>query len=407
MATLTQEIPTAPSPSAAPPKFRIHFLDGLRGFAALCVLLSHTFSLATYEDGHIAPSLPAAFVRATQILNYAHFAVAVFIVLSGFCLMLPVARSREGTLAGGLRGFVTRRARRILPPYYAALLLLLAFYVASHNLVKHTEQGADASAGSVITHLLLVHNFVEKWNMALDGPMWSVAWEWQIYFIFALVLLPLWRKTGPTGPVVLGFILGYLPEFALPEKFNFAWTCPWYLGLFAVGMAAATILTDQTGKYAAFKSVGVLHGIIAGGGLILAALLFGRPQWLEPPYYPVIDALVGLLTACFILACANSRSTGFTRAAVKIMESRPAMILGAFSYSLYLIHFPILNKARDVLARHGFSHFKLLLVLFVIGIPVCLTLSYLFHLVFERPFMPGRPKTERQAELAAVVSPAP
>ena len=61
----------------------------------------------------------------TNWLLYGHLAVDVFIVLSGFCLMLPVARS-GGALADGARGFFVRRARRILPPYFAAFTISVA-----------------------------------------------------------------------------------------------------------------------------------------------------------------------------------------------------------------------------------------------------------------------------------------
>ena len=55
------------------------------------------------------------------LFRHGHYAVAVFIVLSGFCLMLPVTRDPNGRLPGGFAAYLGRRARRILPPYYAAL----------------------------------------------------------------------------------------------------------------------------------------------------------------------------------------------------------------------------------------------------------------------------------------------
>ena len=83
------------------------------------------------------------------------------------------------------------------------------------------------------------------------------------------------------------------------------------------------------------------------------------------------------------------------------------MTLGAFSYSLYLVHFPLLIKMEDILNKHGLSNLLQFFVLLFVGGPLCLGAAYLFHLAFERPFMPGHPKTERQAEAAALVSPAP
>ena len=80
--------------------------------------------------------------------------------------------------------------------------------------------------------------------------------------------------------------------------------------------------------------------------------------------------------------------------------------MGTISYSIYLLHlyivwtFFITYFSRrvgniDLLAKTG--------AVFVLAI----SLGYLFHRCFERPFMPGKPRTERQAEIAAAISPAP
>ena len=109
MAILPQ---SASPPAAGPvttPRLRLNFLDGLRGLAALYVMLAHVFSITAYgDDGRVSTSLPPAFVWATRGLCFSHYAVAVFIVLSGFCLMLPVSRSKDGLLPGGLLGFAKR-----------------------------------------------------------------------------------------------------------------------------------------------------------------------------------------------------------------------------------------------------------------------------------------------------------
>ena len=388
-------------------RIRLDYLDGIRGLAAFYVMLSHTFSLATFDDGMISASLSPFFVWATRGLNLAHYAVAVFIVLSGFCLMLPVAHSQAKTLPGGLLGFARRRARRILPPYYVALAFVLVILFVSHHLIKHVGDGiADMSAGNIISHLLLVHNLNSKYNMALDGPMWSVAWEWQIYFLFALILLPVWRRFGIIWTTGLGFVLGLLPMWLLPERSNFYWTSPWYIGLFALGMAAAVVMRSQDDQYRLLKSTATQYITLCviGGTLIMLVCL--RPQWLTAEFYWVVDTFVGAFAAIFILACANKTSSNaIHKEVVRRLEAPSLMMLGTFSYSLYLIHYPILQKLHYIMYQHHFSHYLQFALLLSVGIPICLFIAYLFHLAFERPFMPGRPQTERQAEIAAIVSP--
>src|SRR5919112_1350677 len=101
----------------AAPERRVPGLDGVRGLAALFVVLHHCFLMSF-----------AGFPRNTGPfwlgwLLYGHFAVVVFITLSGFSLAISPAR--RGWHLGGKAVFAKRRAWRILPPYWAALAFSL------------------------------------------------------------------------------------------------------------------------------------------------------------------------------------------------------------------------------------------------------------------------------------------
>src|SRR5256714_14081519 len=98
--------------SAGGPRQRLAGLDGVRGLAALFVVVNHVFLRAFpgYPVDH-APFWAAWFI-------YGRFAVVVFIVLSGFSLALSPAR--HGWRLDGISQFARRRARRPLPPYPAA-----------------------------------------------------------------------------------------------------------------------------------------------------------------------------------------------------------------------------------------------------------------------------------------------
>jgi len=112
----------APAPAAvAKPRLRLEFLDGIRGLAALYVVFHHISQI--YMDANVQPL--AGYYWFTPLMQLGHYAVAIFIVLSGFCLMIPVAQSVDGTLRGGLAGYAWRRVKRIVPAYYAAAGALL------------------------------------------------------------------------------------------------------------------------------------------------------------------------------------------------------------------------------------------------------------------------------------------
>src|SRR5919199_5849925 len=123
---------------------RLAGLDGLRGLAALFVVVNHVFLRAFpgYPVDH-APFWAAWFI-------YGRFAVVVFIVLSGFSLALSPARN--GWRLDGVSRFAHRRARRILPAYWAAL----AFSLAVAWLVVPPPGQAVPDARSVVVNGLLV-----------------------------------------------------------------------------------------------------------------------------------------------------------------------------------------------------------------------------------------------------------
>jgi peptidoglycan/LPS O-acetylase OafA/YrhL len=118
-----------PATTSAAPKMaatrpgRVVGLDGIRGLAALFVVLNHIFERAW--PGY--PANPAPFWAAWLI--YGRGAVAMFIALSGFSLGLGPARS--GWQFKSIATYAHRRAWRILPPYWAALgfNLVMTWYV--------------------------------------------------------------------------------------------------------------------------------------------------------------------------------------------------------------------------------------------------------------------------------------
>ena len=124
----------------APPQ-RLAGLDGVRGLAALFVVVNHVF-LRAFPGYPVdrAPFWAAWFI-------YGRFAVVVFIVLSGFSLALSPAR--HGWRLDGVARFARRRAWRILPPYWAALVFSLAvawLLVARRGRERPTRSRSSSTA---------------------------------------------------------------------------------------------------------------------------------------------------------------------------------------------------------------------------------------------------------------------
>jgi peptidoglycan/LPS O-acetylase OafA/YrhL len=394
-------MPTANEPKPADvtilasnyPRVRLHFLDGLRGLAAFYVMLSHT--VGQVQEGLIATGRPVSLLfRILRVpLEWGGDGVAVFIVLSGFCLMLPIVRSDNGKLLGGLGGFLKRRSVRILPPYYAAVGLGVGWAVLDeisnlHAVPSITEilPGAGMSAGILLSHLFLVHDFSPKWIETIEGPLWSIAVEWHIYFIFALVLLPLWKRFGIATAASLAVIVGFGPLICFRYPYNAAWAEPYMLTLFAMGMIAALICFSNSERYTRLRNqipwTKLFVGMLVFTYIVVGLLLRRRP------YDVIMIPLVGLTAAIMIVSCVEHlRPDASTKRnfVLDLLESRWAIALGTFSYSLYLIHGLIVVHVKALM-----EHANVSLPIYYIGtIVLCIGLSllgaYVFYLLIEKP----------------------
>lgn len=374
---------------------RLPQLDGVRGLVALYVVLHHAWlTIWPAQGGLLAPGAPAG----TGVLAYGHFAVGVFIVLSGFCLTAPVVRA-GWRLPGGALGFFRRRARRILPPYYAAVafaLLLIGTRIGDET-GTHWDISVPVDPTGVAAALLLLQNVVGQ--SQINHVFWSIAVETQIYLLFPLLVLVAARRGLRSGvaaaAAVTGALLVLVTFLPVAGPVVLQGLTPQFLLLFAFGVAAAAIVVrgDAPGS-APWVRAAVVGCVLFAG--ICAAL--GREGVLER--LVVLDLLAGAVTATALVAlCRAPRSRG-----ARILAARPVSGLGGFAYSTYLVHAPVLQLLwlSWIAPLHlgGGSQFVLLLA---VGVPVALAVSYGFFLVFERPFL-RRPASVEDVPAGAVAS---
>jgi peptidoglycan/LPS O-acetylase OafA/YrhL len=352
------------------------FLDGIRAMAALWVVLSHLWIIPCGMNAR-----DSWLGRVTNWTLYSHFAVDVFIVLSGFCLILPVARS--GGLREGVISFFRRRARRILPPFYAALFFSLSIFLVVQAL---SHQALQISLPALLANVFLVQDVLPSQNI-FNGPFWSIAVEWRIYFLFPLMVAAL-PRCGRRGVLLLSALAGGAATVALlrwqPEMFL---ACPWYLLLFAAGLCAGSLSAERPrrGEKAWCQLVGLLS--LAG----LAALVDMHPITALGgsdfgSFLPVIDAVAGVGTAAALLLISRSPQR------FPLLSWRPLVTLGGFAYSLYLVHMPCLLLLNALVtaflpAWHDPLHRVLALAL---ALPLVIGLARLFFLACERPFIKRR-----------------
>lgn len=334
---------------------RIRSLDSLRGLAALVVVFYHG-SLAVPG---LYPALQA--IWPLRIVTAGQTAVYLFFVLSGFVLHLSLQRHDRDDY----RTFAARRLARLYPPVAAAVLMSAALYLLVDPrplpgldgwLVRYswTEPPGPALLAG---HLLLFDT--DRFH-TLDNPMWSLVVEVRLSLLFPLLAAGIRRRAATT---VAGCLLvSLLSRHMLAGGHRVVPVDPFFtlqfLDLFAIGAFMAHH------HQAMARALRRLPAPLVAIALALALCLHGRFV-----QYFMYAGAVGLVAASFTYPRLG-----------RFYGLAPFVWLGERSFSLYLVHVPLLLAAVHVL--HG----RVPVAVIVAGaLPVCLIGAELFWRGVERP----------------------
>lgn len=300
---------------------RVRELDGLRGIAALVVVVHHSFLAIPslnggYFDGEVRGFLPWLLTYTPLHLIWAGGeAVFVFFVLSGFVLTRPFLNARPIWVAY----YPSRLLRLYLPVW-----LSLCFALALIWMMPRAELSGSRWIEAHQTHLSfreLARNFTLYAPSWINSPLWSLKWEvafsilLPLYVVVARRLAHWWVAVALTavGLSTLGSALG-----------NAALT---YLPIFLIGSAMATVdWSEKNPRWLTPSRRNVL--------LLLASVGLTARWWLAwLPFFETLSLPVVLSSAALlvILVAGGSRPFG---------QSVP-LALGRISFSLYLVHEPI------------------------------------------------------------------
>jgi peptidoglycan/LPS O-acetylase OafA/YrhL len=371
---------------------RLAFIDGLRGVAMLSVLAYHCWVHTIRAPVPLA--LGHRHLDLTAPLHLGYLGVNLFLVLSGFCLTYPLARNGTGGMSLDLRRFFRRRVWRILPPYYVALVLF-----ALLPLLERTLPGAaDAdplgvipvTTGQLVSHLLMVHNFSLAWMGAINASFWTLALEWQLYLLFPLFVWGFRRwGAGRTLATVLAITLAYRwwvyvtqDTSRLEVGYIYAYALPGRMFEFVLGMAAAVSVAGlrQPPKAVWIRRYGFSALLLGGLGIYISH------RW--SPFAPVADVTWGLAFFCLVMYGASRSAHGGGW-----LDCRPLVSLGLISYSVYLIHEPLITRSYAFLTELGLGRLWMLLLYELVFAPLLIGIGWLFFRAVEAHFLSARPRS--------------
>lgn len=338
---------TAPQP-------RVVGLDALRALAALAVFVCH---LGAYWE---LSGLPA---KIPQVLDVGAHGVDVFIVMSGFVLGLAAFRAGRSLRVDN---FLARRAVRLAPPYYVALA---AAAVLAMSPIAQWFVPEPATATDVAWHVF----FLQTWNPdrlgSINGSLWSVALEAQLYLVFPLIVLAIRRwGVAPVAALAVGLTLvmsttsvqGPIWE-ALTDEHNL----PVRLVQFVAGVACAHLFVSGR-----VPSARALWMVAALGGLVALA-------WSTAAVEPGRVLAWTIPSAALVLLVASTHGHA--------LASTPLERWGLASYSFYVVHQPMILILGPLIRPHVTSDLLALGVGLLVVLPLTAVAAWVLYVLVERP----------------------
>jgi peptidoglycan/LPS O-acetylase OafA/YrhL len=352
------------SASAATPAHSTRWrpdIQGLRAIAIASVVLYHAN----------VPWVPGGFVG-----------VDIFFVVSGFLITSQLLREvlPTGRLAFGR--FYARRARRILPASFLVILgtLLAAVLLVPPAQLRTVAVDAMATALYFPNVLFAVRgtNYLNQTAApSLYEHFWSLGVEEQFYLVWPLLIVVVYFLARRRR-LVLGLVLAIVAALSLAAGIRATMTdepmaffmLPFRAWEFAAGGLVALVLS---GHRKLPREVGAL---VAWAGLgAVAAAIFLYSSSTEFPGYSAALPVIG--TAFVILGGASASGWG----PAGLLSLRPMVFIGEISYSLYLVHWPLLTIAQAHVGLANPLPVSDQVLLVLIGVPI----AWLIYRFVENP----------------------
>ncbi len=329
-----------PSTDNAYQQNHIDVLDGVRAIAILIVVWFHF-----WQQSWLMPIVGD--FNIDWIPRNGALLVDMMILLSGFCLFLPYARSMVyGTPAPTAKIFFVKRGARILPSYYFSIFFVLFFFALP--LKEFTSNSFICK--DLLTHLFFVNNFSYDTLVMtkLNGVLWTVAVEVQFYLIFPL--LAKWFQKRPLFTYCTMTLIGLISSNLISKNFG-AITQPLYVNhtltffsVFANGMLGAWAYISITKDKRPIKAEQFLYILMTMGGLLLFKILcdhhynFPNGQQWQVKYRYVLSLVYLLILFGTLMAQQYFRF---------LLGNRLMKFLASISFNLYIWHQYIAVKLKE------------------------------------------------------------
>jgi exopolysaccharide production protein ExoZ len=311
----------------------------VRGLAALSVVIFHLGPM----DFH-----PSWF---RVIPLYGETGVQFFFVLSGFIISISSYKYFKNPSYLNSITFLIKRLIRVYPPFFASLIFsVIVNFVLDNHLITFKDFTLTASL-----------NYIYLGGIPPQVVYWTLVHEMQFYFFISLTLLPMFTKYRNYFIYLFGIssflIISKLLSNPIVNGNLFRHFHSFYFGIFIFELYRIKIIQNSQPKFVR--------------GFIIQFIVLSVVSIIFLNHRLVASLIATILIATLVLIDP------------KVNKLNPLLFLGKISYSLYLIHIPIIKIFSsifnvDVIKNSGEWFFSIGFTIFM---------AYIFYLFFEKPFV--------------------
>ena len=338
---------------------KTQFLTGIRGYAALGVILVHCTGAFKGHNEYV-----------DNLLNFGKYGVVAFFVLSAFSLSISMFNSPPNTKRN-LTHYFNRRFWRIFPLY--AIICAIVWGMINYSGNISTPTGADSSSMTdLLMHLSFLNAFDHQYANSIIGVEWTIQLEMMAYLFLPILYYATKKHSWKVGLLITItlFAVGKqesLSESILPEgqtffnhdlslwKYFFAF----YIGTLAFNRIASTpapLLSKKQSTLIAYSLIAFL-----------------------PIYATFFPSSENLIVTLWVIALIYAL-LGVENGPRVILENKAIQHVGKISFSVYLLHLPLYHLTVPALEAH--LHPVPAFVVFLIIVIAASTLTY--NIIEER-----------------------
>ncbi|MCT8137622.1 acyltransferase [Anaerobacillus sp. CMMVII] len=350
------------------------YLDFIRGISAILVVMEHLSSRLFVGYGNVEN--PTIFVQLLHLLNMLGGpAVIIFFVLSGVFISRSVLKAfYERKWAW--KSYLINRFSRLYVVLIPALILTFILDGLTANFFEFQRYGdAITNLTQFVGNLFFLQNvFVGTYGT--NYPLWSLSYEFWYYMLFPLILL-LFSKQGKMKKAIY-LIITVLIVSSIGTRMN-SYFFIWLAGTVVILLPSINILKRWYVPIIALILV-IVASVVRP--LVMTGRLFTN-EWTTDLIF--VDIFIALVFGFFVYSLLQVPFTKFHNVDLGWLGKFSRLIAG-FSFSLYVIHYPIINMVYRWGAMNGYGGLQPTIFSFIVElllVTLLCIIAYLFSKLTE------------------------